>query len=99
MPTLVPRPDGRGALYNGGVPGNKGGRPPNAVRAEAVRIIGANLERMETIIQAAEKDTDRVAAFNAVAKLMPQQVEDVTAPALTAEERRAAVLRMLQPKK
>lgn len=36
MPALVPRPDGRGALYAGGVPGNRGGgKPANAVRAAA----------------------------------------------------------------
>lgn len=33
MPALIPQPNGRGAIYRGGVPGNKGGgRPPHAIR-------------------------------------------------------------------
>ena len=35
MPRLIPRPDGRGALLSGGVPGHVGGpgRPPDWLRA------------------------------------------------------------------
>ncbi|HJQ53475.1 MAG TPA: hypothetical protein VJ825_06495 [Gemmatimonadaceae bacterium] len=44
MPVLVPRPNGRGALYNGGTPGNKGGtgRPKEEVRERLVGIAAGN---------------------------------------------------------
>ncbi len=41
IPHLIPRPDGRGALLSGGMPGNKGsrGRTPDAIREKLREII------------------------------------------------------------
>lgn len=40
-PRKVPQPNGRGALYAGGVPGNKGGRPPNEHREWCQRLVSS----------------------------------------------------------
>jgi hypothetical protein len=51
-PKLVPRPDGKGALLTGGVPGNKGGtgRPPNEVRALARELGYRSLGAIDKVL-------------------------------------------------
>lgn len=87
-PPKIPQPNG-GALYAGGVKGNKGGtgRPPNALRAlarEGVAKALPNIARLaeNPIIETdgkktqVYKDADAIAAFNALVKLgLPQQHE------------------------
>lgn len=54
MPELVPRPDGGGALYRGGVPGNRGGGRPPKVRPEFAEVI-ESLERIESELATAKR--------------------------------------------
>lgn len=57
---LVPRPDGRGALLTGGVPGNAGGgRPPSLVRAALRESFFTRIHILEAIAddgEAASRD-------------------------------------------
>lgn len=55
-PQLIPRPDGKGALLSGGVPGNKGGtgRPPNEVRALARDLGYRSLGAIEKVLEKIE---------------------------------------------
>jgi hypothetical protein len=52
-PALVPQPNGRGAIYAGGVPGNVGGtgRPPSVIRE---RCRGSFDQRIPTLEQIAD---------------------------------------------
>jgi hypothetical protein len=45
MPALIPQPNGHGALYAGGVPGNKGGGRPPKKRPNPAEIL-ASIDRM-----------------------------------------------------
>lgn len=98
-PALVPQKNG-GALYAGGVPGNKGGtgRPPNELRRlarEGVAKALPNIQRLAENADLSARDADAIAAFNALAKLgVPVQHEvgeNPETPFLTPEQRVAAV--------
>ncbi len=69
FPALVPQPHG-GALYRGGVPGNRGGwKPPSALRA---RLRGSLDERVSVLEEIADDTTaapgDRIRAVDVLAK-------------------------------
>ncbi len=53
LPVLVPRPGGRGALLSGGIPGNKGGRPPNEFKELCRRLTTrkATVEAVKAILE------------------------------------------------
>lgn len=56
-PALVPQPGGKGALYAGGVPGNRGGgRPPDKVRRKAQRGFKRHISTLERIAGALTED-------------------------------------------
>lgn len=54
MPELVPRPNGAGALYRGGVPGNRGGGRPPKLAPNPEEIIEA-IERVEAELASVKK--------------------------------------------
>jgi hypothetical protein len=61
-PALVPQPGGRGALYQGGVPGNRGGvgRPPSAIRAHCRGSFSDRIAVLEAIADGDATETVRV---------------------------------------
>lgn len=70
-PALIPRPNGKGALLAGGVPGNRGGtgRPPSVIRE---RLRGSFDERVKILEQIADDPkataADRIKAVDMLAK-------------------------------
>ncbi len=65
-PKLVPRPDGKGALLTGGVPGNKGGtgRPPNEVRALARELGYRSLGALDKVLAKIEAQLEEGKSIN-----------------------------------
>jgi hypothetical protein len=55
MPVLVPRPNGKGALLSGGIPGNSGGKPgrsgpkPSVVKSLAASKLPKHVETLDRI--------------------------------------------------
>lgn len=50
MPALIPRPNGAGALYAGGVPGNRGGgRTPSVVKQLAAAKLPRHVDTLDQI--------------------------------------------------
>ena len=77
LPTLIPQPNGRGALLSGGIPGHKGGsgRPPDIVRKrcrESFDKLIPILERIATdkLPKTSEKPRvrDRIMAIDTLGK-------------------------------
>jgi hypothetical protein len=68
LPTLVPQPNGRGALLSGGIPGHAGGsgRPPSEVRKAARLAFDERLPSLAAIADTAERDSDRIRAIEAL---------------------------------
>lgn len=53
LPEKIPQENGRGALYAGGVPGNKGGgRTPDAFKAEMRKLVShsARLKHLKSVL-------------------------------------------------
>ena len=70
-PALVPRPDGRGALFSGGVPGHRGagGRPPSVVRAAALEGAAKAVPKLISILEDKQaEDRDVIAAADRLLK-------------------------------
>ena len=63
-PALTPRPDGRGALLTGGVPGHRGGsgRPPSAVRQAALEGAAVAIPKLLAILESRRSRTPDVIA-------------------------------------
>lgn len=84
-----------GALYNGGVPGNRGGgRPADRVRAVMLEGLEKAAPRLIRIaFDEGSKDSDVINACNALAKIgLPLQIEGGDSPIqLTIAERREAL--------
>ena len=96
-PKLVPQPNG-GALYAGGVPGNRGGsgRPSNLARFKAAEAVVEGVKRMEVLMYNAKEESNQIRAFEALAKLLPTLTgEDPENPMLTPEERLARAKALL----
>lgn len=82
VPTLVPRPDGKGALLSGGMPGNKGGgRPPSAIRATARNAFDEVLPLITKIVKAKDtKDIDKIRGADVLGRYgmgHPVSIDDV----------------------
>lgn len=91
VPPKIPQPNG-GALYAGGVPGNKGGtgRPPNLARYKAGEALVDGVDRMKQLMYGAKEESNQIRAFEALAKLLPALTgEDPDNPIFTPEERKA----------
>lgn len=64
MPPLVPQPNGKGAIYQGGIPGNKGGtgRPRSEVRAAALEGADIAIPKLIAIVRDVKSDKNEVTA-------------------------------------
>jgi hypothetical protein len=69
VPEKVPQPHG-GALYSGGVPGNRGGmlggRPTSEVRKAARKAFDERIPMLAKIADSSERDSDRIKAIVAL---------------------------------
>jgi len=88
-------------LLSGGVPGHigGGGRPANLARFRAAEGALEGVKRMCYLIEHAKDESNQIRAFDALAKLMPQLVEEDPEnplnPVLSPAERLATIRKTL----
>lgn len=69
-----------GALYAGGVPGNKGGRPPDAFKAKMAELLERKqtIEYLQRCLEGREGPSPYMAALNFTAERAKGKVPNVT---------------------